>query len=246
MIDKSKGIVLRVVKYGETSVIVAMYTERFGLQSYLVNGVRTSSKKNSAKGNLFQPAAILDLVVYHNDLKNLQRLKEFKWAYLYQQLFFNVLKNAVALFMVELLTKSLKQPEPNSELFQFVERSFIDLDGAHEAIVANYPLFFAIHLASYLGLRIHNNYSDQKSILDLREGSFVGDIPNHPDFLEGENSHVTSQLLRIADAGNLEKLKLNQDKRRSLLFAYQTFYALHVQDFMALKTIPVLQAVLGD
>ena len=116
MIDKTKGIVLRTVKYGETSVIVAIFTELFGLQSYLVNGVRTSSKKGSSKANLFQPAAILDLVVYHNELKNLQRLKEFKWEHLYQHIFFNVLKNSVALFMVELLQKCLKQPESNPDI----------------------------------------------------------------------------------------------------------------------------------
>ncbi|HET6995795.1 MAG TPA: recombination protein O N-terminal domain-containing protein, partial [Chitinophagaceae bacterium] len=74
-IHKTKGIVLRVVKYGETSVIVSIFTELFGLQSYLVNGVRTSSKKGAGKAVLFQPSAILELVVYHNELKQLQRLK---------------------------------------------------------------------------------------------------------------------------------------------------------------------------
>ena len=69
MIHKTKGIVIRVVKYGETSVIVSIYTELFGIQSYIVNGVRTSSKKASGKASQFQPAAILDLVVYHNELK---------------------------------------------------------------------------------------------------------------------------------------------------------------------------------
>ena len=121
MIHKTKGIVLRTVKYGETSLVVTMFTETLGLQSYLVNGVRTPTKKGTAKANLFQPAAILDLVAYHNEFKNLQRLKEFKWAHLYQHIFSVVRKNAVALFMIELLTKSLKQPEANAELFYFVE-----------------------------------------------------------------------------------------------------------------------------
>ncbi|MBL7720826.1 MAG: recombination protein O N-terminal domain-containing protein, partial [Chitinophagaceae bacterium] len=66
-LHKTKGIVLRTVKYGETSVIVTLFTELFGIQSYLVNGVRASSKKGTGKANMFQPAAILDLVVYHNE-----------------------------------------------------------------------------------------------------------------------------------------------------------------------------------
>src|SRR5882672_9774756 len=98
MTHKTKGIVLRTVKYGETSVIVAVYTELFGIQSYLVNGVRISSKKSPGKSALFQPSAILDLVVYHNDLKNLQRIKEYKWGWLYRTIFSDVFSNAVALF----------------------------------------------------------------------------------------------------------------------------------------------------
>src|SRR5215475_14857843 len=108
MVHKTKGIVLRTVKYGETSLIATLYTELFGIQSYMVSGVRTSAKKGPGKANLFQPAAILDLVVYHNELKQLNRIKEFKWFYLYKNIFSDVPKNAVSLFMVELLTKCLK------------------------------------------------------------------------------------------------------------------------------------------
>ena len=246
MIDKTKGIVLRVVKYGETSIIVAIFTELFGLQSYLVNGVRAISKKGAARANLFQPAAILDLVVYHNELKNLQRLREFKWGHLYQHIFFNVLKNAVALFMVELLQKCLKQPESNADLYHFTEDAFMYLDEADESVVANYPLFFSLHLASFFGLRIQDNYSEDRSYADLREGLFVADQPDHPNFLEGEYSHITSQLLKIMQPHELNQIKLNQEKRRILMQAYQTFYALHIQDFSTMKTLPVLQTVLAD
>src|SRR5690349_5064937 len=120
-LHKTKGIVLRTVKYGETSIIVSIFTELFGLQSYLVNGVRTATKKGTGKAGLFQPTAILELVVYHNELKQLNRIKEFKWNYIYRQILSDVPKNAVALFMIELLTKCLKQPEPNPDLFHFTE-----------------------------------------------------------------------------------------------------------------------------
>ena len=172
-LHKTKGIVLRAVKYGETSLIVTMFTELFGLQSYLVNGVRTSTKKGSGKANLFQPTAILDLVVYHNELKHLNRIKEFKWSYLYQHIFSDVPKNAVALFMIELLTKCLKQPEANPELFEFCEDAFIHLDESTGSVMANFPLFFALHLPVFFGFRISDEYSDKNSIVDLQEGMFV-------------------------------------------------------------------------
>jgi DNA repair protein RecO (recombination protein O) len=244
-LHKTKGIVLRTVKYGETSVIVTIFTELFGVQSYLVNGVRTSTKKGTGKANLFQPSAILDMVVYYNELKHLNRIKEFKWDYLYQHILSDVKKNAVALFMVELLTKCLKQPESNSDLFHFVEDSFLHLDESSDAVTANFPLFFALHLPVFFGFRFTDNYNAENSFLDLQEGRFVHEQPQHPHFLEDKKAAVTSQLLKIMQPEELEDIKLNHDFRRNLLYVYETYYALHIQDFGTMKTLPVLREILS-
>ncbi len=244
-LHSTKGIVLRAVKYGETSLIVTMFTELFGLQSYLINGVRTSTKKGSGKANLFQPTAILDMVVYHNELKQLNRIKEFKWHYLYKHIFSDVPKNAVALFMIELLTKCLKQPEASPELFEFCEDAFMHLDESSDAVMANFPLFFALHLPAFFGFRISDGYSEENSILDLQEGIFVSERPDHFHFLEGKQAGITSELLKIMQPEELEQVKLNHEFRRQLLFTYETYYALHIQDFGTMKTLPVLREVLG-
>ena len=244
-LHKTKGIVLRTVKYGETSIIVTLFTELFGVQSYLVNGVRASTKKGTGKASLFQPSAILDLVVYHNELKHLNRIKEFKWSVIYQHILSDVPKNAVALFMVELLTKCLKQPEGNPDLFHFTEDVFMQLDESKGAIMANLPLFFALHLPFHFGFRITDNYSEENSFLDLREGSFVDEQPHHPYFLEDKQAAVTSQLLQVMQPEELEDIKLNHDFRRNLLYVYETYYALHITDFGTMRSLPVLREVLG-
>jgi len=145
--------VLRTVKYGETSVIVSIFTELFGVQSYLVNGVRTSSKKGSGKANLFQPVAILDLVVYHNDLKQLQRIREFRWGVLYNHIYSDVRRNSVSLFMIELLTKCLRQPESNPELYEFVQDAFINLDSCPDG--SSLPCIFPFSLVSGSHHHVH-------------------------------------------------------------------------------------------
>jgi len=244
-LHKSKGIVFRTVKYGDTSLIVTVYTEMFGVQSYIVSGVRTSTKKGPGKANLFQPTAILDMVVYHNELKHLQRIREFKWGYLYKHIFFDVVKNAVALFMIELLQKCLRQPEPNPELFYFIEDAFIHLDEAEGPVLANYPLFFTLHLAGFFGFRIEDTYSERNSVLDLQEGIFVSEHPHHLHFLEGNYAYITSQLLRVRQPAELSELPLNQDIRRQLLQAYRIFYALHIPDFGEMKTLGILQTIIG-
>ena len=250
-LHKTKGLVLRTVKYGETSLIVTIFTELFGLQSYLVNGVRASTKKGAGKANLFQPSALLDMIVYHNELKHLNRIKEFKWEYVYQHILSDVKKNAVALYMVELLTKCLKQPESNPELFHFVEDSFVHLDQSNDAVTANFPLFFAMQLPVFFGLRIPPNplkgaFEDPGILyLDLQEGIFSYDQPAHPHFIEGKQAQVTAELLKVMQPGELEEIALNHEFRRNLLLAYETYYALHIQDFGTMKTLPVLKEILS-
>lgn len=243
---KTKGLVLRSVKYGETSMIVAIYTEVFGIQSYLVNGVRKSSKRGSGMANLLQPGAMLDMVVYQNQFKNLQRIKEFRYAIIYEHIFFDVFRNAVALFMVELLMKSIKQPEPNPDLFYFIDDAFQVLDRAEESVVANFPLFFSLHLTGFFGFRMQDDYSEVNSILDLAEGSFVSERPHHMHYIEDPLSFHTSQLLKVMQPQELEQLRLNQETRRNLLQAYMNFFALHISDFGQMKTIPVLQTVFSE
>lgn len=241
----TKGIVLRTVRYGETSVVVLIFTELFGIQSYLVNGVRTSSRKSSGKAMLFQPAAILDLVVYHNELKQLQRIKEFNWSVIFHSVLTDVVKNAVAVFMIELLTRSLKQPESNPELFHFSEDALLHLDTANEAVTANLPIFFSLHLPVFFGLRINDNYTELTPILDLQEGAFVNERPGHPHFLEDKQAYIVSQILRVQQTHELEDIKLNKEFRRHLLQALESYYILHIQDFGVMKTLPVLKELLG-
>lgn len=245
MVHKTKGIVLRSVKFGETSVVVTLFTELFGLQAYLVNGVRTTSKKGSTKSAFFQPAAILDLIAYHNEFKNLNRLKEFKWAYLYDHILSDIKKNAVSLFMIELLTKCLKQPETNEELFNFMEDCLHQLDKASAAVTANFPLFFALHLAVFFGFRISDTFSETKTYLDLQEGKFILHQPQHPHFLHNREAAIVSHLLKIMQPAELDQVSISREERRRVTQALEEYYTLHIADFGTMRTLPVLREIMS-
>ncbi|MDQ6756566.1 MAG: DNA repair protein RecO [Bacteroidota bacterium] len=243
MVHQTKGVVLRTIKYGETSVVVNIFTELFGIQSYLVNGVRSSGK--TLKANFFQPTSILEMEVYHNELKNLQRIKEYKWNYLYKNVLSDVTKNSVALYMIELLQKCLKQPENNNDLFQFTEDAFMQLDIANEAVTANFPLYFCLQLTQFFGLKLEDDYSESNCILDLQEGRFIKLTPQHPHFLERDYSYCISQLLKAQHPDELTEIKLNKFIRKDILFALQSFYGFHIPDFGIMKTLPILHEVLS-
>lgn len=243
MTHKTKGIVLRSIKYGETSLVVTIFTEMFGVQTYMVNGVRTS-QKSSSKANHFQPTAILDMVVYHSDNKSMQRIKEFSWSGLYTNLLSDVIKNSIAVYMAELIHKCLKQPEANSHLFNFCEESFLQLDKADKIVSANFALFFTLHLTHFFGFRMTDNFSQENIFLDLQEGNFIDHQPSHPHFIEGTYAELTAQLLKVMQPAELEEFRLNHEIRRELLVRYLEYYALHISDFGQMKTLMVLHEVL--
>ncbi len=245
MIHATKGIGLRTVKYGDTSIITTVYTELFGVQSYIVKGVRQSTKTSAGKAGYFQPAAVLDMEVYHNELKHLQFVKEFQWSYLYEKVLFDVTRNAVAMYVIELLQHTLKQPEVNPELFYLIEDTLKQLDKGSDMLAANLPLYFIVHLGSELGFQMQGTYTGKTAILDLQEGHFIAEKPNHPYYIEGPLAQVSSQLLSLQFYNELDQLQLNRHTRRELLQALQTYLALHIADFGEMKSLAVLQEVLG-
>ncbi len=242
MIYSTKGIVLRTIKYGETSVIASIFTELFGIQSYIVNGVRTQNK--TAKAHFFQPSSILDLQVYHSDLKNLQRIKELKWNYLYRSVLSDVAKNAVALYMVELLHKGLKQPEANPNLFNFCEHAFLELDTCTDEIAANFPLYFSMQLADFFGFRLQDNYSEQNNVFNLSEGNFINKDLLSNNTINPQISKHMSQLLKVRHPADLVEIKLNKNIRQLILSIMENYYAHHIPEFGTMKTLPVLHAIL--
>jgi len=146
--------------------------------------------------------------------------------------------------MIELLQHSLKQPEANPELFYLAEDSLKQLDRSNDTLTANLPLYFTLHLAGELGLRIQGEYSAQTPVLDLYEGVFVAKAPQHTLYLEDEQAKSTSAINNIMFYNDLENIALNRQVRRNLLAAYQQFFTLHIQDFGELKSVRVLQEVL--
>ena len=243
-IHKTNGIVLRCVKYGDTSIIASVYTELFGLQSYIIKGVRKTTKKGFSNANYFLPGALLNMQVYHNEQKQLQFIKEYQWLYLYQHIFFDVVKNAVAMFAVELVQHSIKQPEANSELFYFIENSLKQLDEATPTITANFPLYFSLKMGEALGFGIQKNYNETNVILDLQEGFFTNSLPHHQYFIENPLSGIAAQILNFENIKDLQDVQLNKKTRRQLIDYFNQYFALHISNFTELKTVEVLKEVL--
>lgn len=245
-LHQTKGVVLRAVKYGETSLVVSIFTELFGLQQYMVNGVRTSKKNSNISSSQLQPGNLLELVVYQNEKQTLQRIKESKLAIQVNDAYASITKNAVLLYMMELLQNCLKQPDSNPPLFYFLEDVLNGLSHANETETANLPLFFTLHLSHFFGFRLMDNFSGARDCLDLRDGQFVDTTPMHQLIVQMPLSEKISQLLRVMQITELSEIKLNKHQRNQLLDDLLQFYALHIHPFGNIRSLSVIRAVLEN
>lgn len=244
MTHKSKAIVLRTVKYGESSLIVTMFTELFGLQSYMVKGIRARGKAAAGKISFFQPGAMLDMEVYQNPVKALQYIKEYQWSHIYKTVYFDILKNAVATYIVEMVLHTIKEQEEGQELYELIEEALIYIDQHEHHDILNIPLHFSLQLAKILGFRFHGRYSDRTPVLDLQEGRYVSHAPQHGFTLEGETALINSLLMHIVAINEAKDVQINNINRRSLLKCYQQFFSLHLENYREAKSYQILKTVL--
>jgi DNA repair protein RecO (recombination protein O) len=238
MLHKTRGIVFRTTEYGETSLVVQIYTELFGLQSYIINSVRKKHPKHHA--NLFQPLTPVDLVVYHKERPGLQRISEIKAQPPLISIPFDIIKTSLIFFLDEILVKSIKEEESNPPLFDFLMQSVEWLDHTEEAPV-DFHLVFMILLSKYLGFAPARNQSGEE-IFNLADGHFQTAYPEHPHFIPFPLSSVFAGLL---NANYTLQNKLTANDRKLLTEYLIEYYALHLENFGEVKSHKVLGEVLG-
>jgi DNA repair protein RecO (recombination protein O) len=242
MLFKCKAIVIKTIDYSENSVVLKCFTDTHGVQSYMVNGVR--SKKGSIKPSHLLPLSLLELEAYHQQQKNLQRIKELKCSPQLQSLHFDMVKSSVGIFIAEVVNKVLREDnQPDPPLFSFMYHTIqlLDLEGDK---VNNFPLFFLLQLTRYLGFHPKGLYGLETNGFDFREGIFEPYNARNPYQLTPSLSEKMSMLLQ-SNSLTYKDVSMNYADRTALLEHTIDYYREHITGFLDLKSHKVLAEVLG-
>jgi DNA repair protein RecO (recombination protein O) len=239
MIHKVRGIVFHAIKYSETSLITRIYTDRFGLQSYIVRGARKPRAK--LRASLFQALNILEMEVYHKDKSNLQNIKEARQASIFGSIPFDIRKGSISMFMGDILSKTIREEEANAGLFDFLHSMILKLDDQKDGI-ADFHLHFLVQLAKHLGFFPQGKYGEQTPLFDMQEGSFSKDQPAHSHYLDYPLSESLSLLIH-AQPSDTVSLKLGRNERNQLLESIISFYRLHYDGLQDIQSHQVLRKI---
>jgi len=241
MLHKTRGIVLKTTFYGDTGVVVQIFTEKFGIQSYLINGVRKPKAKVNI--NILQPLHLLDMVVYFKANTSIQRIKELQSSPIFRSIPYNIIKSTIVMFLNEVLYKSIRQQHTDEHLFDFIYNSIAWFDEAQDASI-NFHLAFLLKLSRYLGFAPSTEIKSTEYYFDLQEGAFSSRLPVHPHYMDKEDAEIFIALF-TTPLDKLDQVNLTKSTRRSILNKILVFYTLHTASFGEIRAHQVLEEVLS-
>ena len=240
MNDKTQGFVLQSIRYGDTGLIVKIFTLDRGLLTFMVKGVRGKTSKYRAA--LFQPLTFLRFVPNNKPTKSgIGYIKDIDLLYAVRSVATSMNKSAIVIYLSDLLSHTLTQQERNEPLYDFVFHSVEWLDLV-ESDYANFPLYFTLELSRFLGFYPRLNYQPQ-AVFDMMEGQFVRQQPVHPYCLDEENSLLLSRLLGLG-IDEVGTVVMTGVQRNALLDGIITFMRLHAPVLKGLQSHEVLREVL--
>ncbi len=237
MLTKTQAIVLHSLKYGETRLIVDMFTRSQGRQSFIVSIPK--SVKGKIKKQLFQPLTLLEI---ESDLRpklQLQKLSDIRLASPFSSIPFDPNKLSISLFIAEFLYYALRSEQHNEPLFDYIVNSIQWLDAQTDRF-ANFHLVFLMRLSRFLGFYPNLEHYQSGDYFDLRESIFLSAPPVHRDFLHPQEAEKIQLMMRM-DFPTMHLFRMSHQERNRLLEVSLIYYRLHLPDFPELKSVSVLQ-----
>ena len=240
MIEKTEGIVLHSFKYGESKIIVDMFTRKKGRLSFIVTVPKTA--KGRLKKQYFQPMTLLEIECEVRQCIQLQKLKDARILVPYVSIPSSPDKLAITLFIAEFLYHSLRSEQHDEPLFEYIADSVQWLDAVTEGY-ANFHLTFLMRMSRFRGFYpnlVEGGEERDSMFFDLREGRFCSVAPTHRDFLQPDEARLIHLMMRM-DYPTMHLFRLSRTDRHRITDVLLQYYKQHLPDFPELKSLAVLQ-----
>ena len=239
MLTKTTAIVLHNIKYGDSKMIVDMFTRSHGRMSFVVTIPK--SAKSKIRKQLFQPLAMLSLEYDFRPKVQLQKIKEATILHPYSSLPFDMDKLTVGMFISEFLYHSLYGEESNKPMFDYISDSLQWFDSSPSP-ASNFHLVFMMRLSRFLGFYPNLDDYVQGCVFDLRNGSFSSVAPLHSDYLSSAEASLMSLMMRM-NYPTMHLFKFTRAQRNRLLDVIVQYYRLHIPGFPDMKSLDVLRNI---
>ncbi len=238
---QSKGIILKSTNYGDTGLVVKIYTEQAGMGSFIVSGVR--SKKSRFSSSIFQPLSLVEMIASGKPGQSMKRITEIHLSPPFTGIPHDMVKSTIAIFLSEVIYRSVKEEEVNPSLFNFLHSSIQILD-LNQHNCARFHLFFMIQFSRYLGFYPNGVYIKGVSCFDLREGLFKSSFPAHTDFLDSRQTGILYEFMNKS-FDNFHDFELPKEISKEILHSLVTYFEIHQTHGSQIRSHKVLEEILS-
>lgn len=240
MEQQTKGIVFQTIKFKDHQLIVRIFTERFGLKAFIVRSGKT------AKSNLapyLQPLTIIECNAVVKENKDLCTLSNLRIAHPYAQIPFDPVKSSIALFLNEMLYKTIADGYQSDELFAFLMHSLQWLDQSDN--IRNFHLWFLMELTRYYGFYPSGIEHAEDAYFDLAQGQYSALRPAHRHYIEGATKVKWTEILNH-NYSSIDSMPITGKERRIMLDYIVLYIKLHLDNLRDIKSLDVLHSVFSS
>ncbi len=234
------GLYLNHTNYGETSVILKLYTLQYGTTSFIVKGI----KKKKGGGALLQPFHYLELSSNFRTDKDLNfgnRVRLSKASY---SITSDIRKGTVAIFLTEVLNKTLRESAPNEEAYKSIESLINYYD--EEDFVPLFHHFFLVQLIKLLGVTPHFKQGLTQELLHIQKGVFEYNSQPDREYFSSQSSRVFKELIGMKFDG-LKNLNLTKITKTELLKNLITYIEVQTEIKRgSIKSYKILETIFHD
>src|SRR5690625_850589 len=134
----SELLILKSIKYRETSLIVHAFSEVFRKIDIMVKGVR---KEKKGTASIYHPGNYLLCQLNYNQQRNFQYIKEAKLQNYFWEIPTNIPKNCILIFSIEVLYVILQAADVQEDLYLSLQDFFTNLAREAKNKMANYHFY---------------------------------------------------------------------------------------------------------
>jgi DNA repair protein RecO (recombination protein O) len=231
-----QGIVIHSLRYNDKSVICKIFTESLGMKTFLV---RTGTHPKRSIVPLLQPMNMVEFQSHIKENGALCTAKEFRLFFNYKRVPFDPIAGSIALFVDEVLYKTIHDDYQNSDLYALVLRAMHTLDSAEK--LTHFPIWFLLELSREYGFYPQQDSPDQ-TIFDSAEGCFVHRTEPCALPLTAEVSAALALYLEQPFLA-LQELRIQASIRKQLLDDLVRYLQRHLENLRNIQSLAILHEV---
>jgi len=242
LIRESQAIILHFTKYGDSGAIIHAVDSIAGRQSYFFRGIG-KSRGGSAPAH-FHPLNVLDVLTAQSPHGSMPYLKEYSPIFQLDSIRCDISKNSIALFISEVIYRSLRSDDGDTGLFSWLAELIVKLNSVKES-PANLHLWFLAGYSIKSGFRPKDNYDRLNApIFDIISAQFrLPTSIDNPDALFTADESLLLHRLLNSTLEEALTIPLSATRRQAFAKRMIRYLSYHFGVDLDIRSLKVLHDI---